>query len=1164
MNEMDLAKAIFGKDDKTSPNAPSVQFGTAVSNSVDGTVSVIVDGETVNQVYEDDDGNPVEDAHVDLPCEPNVQSGDVVRITTVNGAPTVSGVVGGGDRTYDVAASAADAAASAQASADAAQNSANAAAAAAGAAQTSADDAATAAASAQADATAAGTAAAQAISDAATAQGAADAAQADATAAGTAADVAQASADAAQQSATNANEYASRALGNLSTVQSVAETLAWVSEHGTMAHTTDTAPDPTHVYFVADPSGDYTVGGATYSLVAEPDAADLGSYFELSIDESLNNYVGTHLALTDDGLWLLPAATGTYKVLVSTGAGSTYTTPGTYIIDGTGGTIAAFTGDGISFDSGTAFTIGDESAYIHFDGDGHINIGGTGITIGGSVSLADLLRKYDSTITADDISVTKTGTTATITVGSETVTISDGAKGDKGDTGATGPQGETGPQGPQGETGATGAAGGRWYSGTKITGTSTTAKVFSGSGISSAVVGDMYLNTSTCYTYRCTVAGNASTAKWAYVNGIKGATGSQGPQGETGPQGPQGIQGETGATGATGPQGAKGDKGDKGDTGDTGAQGVSVSSVVHQYYLSTSASSQAGGSWTVTPADYVTGRYYWERWLITFSDNSTAYTEATLAKEVTSAWTAIESNSEQIALKANASDVYTKAQTDGLISQEVTDRNSAIEQSAESITSSVSATYATKSAANPNLSPFFSAAPVEVGDWWTFVQNTKTAFTPLDDGWVHVRHDNTNGTKVSRTDFEIKGAGEIEPGADYTFLFEFRNNDSTGSNTFYIVQSARRVQFWGGVIKKNIEGANASSTSTNLYNNFAPGTDGVYRKRFVKVSEAADSAYLNREGDLALCCLTVYVSPGFVAEYDVRVSIYEGEYLGPYKPYSDQVLRTSVTALSTRVTQTEADVTTAINGVNGLNALVRQYGQGVLVCRTGNTIGALVNADGSFDIVSVTWDGATPTAGDTVGQVSGSGATFLSGNANIVAHPNGGIELYGGMSSNSLIIADGWEDGAGTKYSGLTFSQLIAWGYNEEIESTSALKLIRAANRNRTVLYNNATGTTGTVTLSATAANYNHMRIYFRTSWVGRASVDVYAPNGKSVALNISEIHDWPTASVMYVTRVCAISGKNITRSYEYGLSRSFASGAMQGHSDSNYIYIIRVEGWNE
>ena len=38
----------------------------------------------------------------------------------------------------------------------------------------------------------------------------------------------------------------------------------------------------------------------------------------------------------------------------------------------------------------------------------------------------------------------------------------------------------------QGSTGATGAAGGKWYSGTGITGTSTTATTFSGSGVSSA------------------------------------------------------------------------------------------------------------------------------------------------------------------------------------------------------------------------------------------------------------------------------------------------------------------------------------------------------------------------------------------------------------------------------------------------------------------------------------------------------------------------------------------------------------------------------------------------------------------------------------------------------------------------------------------------------
>ena len=82
----------------------------------------------------------------------------------------------------------------------------------------------------------------------------------------------------------------------------------------------------------------------------------------------------------------------------------------------------------------------------------------------------------------------------------------------------------------KGQTGGTGA-GAVWYTGTAITGTSTTATIFSGSGIANAKVGDMYLNTSTQNTYRCTVAGAASVAKWVYVSNIKGAQGGTGPAG---------------------------------------------------------------------------------------------------------------------------------------------------------------------------------------------------------------------------------------------------------------------------------------------------------------------------------------------------------------------------------------------------------------------------------------------------------------------------------------------------------------------------------------------------------------------------------------------------------------------------------------------------------
>ena len=171
-----------------------------------------------------------------------------------------------------------------------------------------------------------------------------------------------------------------------------------------------------------------------------------------------------------------------------------------------------------------------------------------------------------------------------------------GDKGDKGDTGAQGPQGEkgatgaqgpqgekgetgaTGPQGAKGDTGAAGTPGSKWYNGTGVTGTSTTGTVFSGSGVSSARVGDMYLNTSTGDVYECTTAGAASTAKWAYKGSIKGATGSQGPKGDKGDTGTQGPQGEKGATGAQGPKGDTGAQGPKGEDGDSIKVGTSYAS----------------------------------------------------------------------------------------------------------------------------------------------------------------------------------------------------------------------------------------------------------------------------------------------------------------------------------------------------------------------------------------------------------------------------------------------------------------------------------------------------------------------------------------------------------------------------------------------------------
>ena len=77
-----------------------------------------------------------------------------------------------------------------------------------------------------------------------------------------------------------------------------------------------------------------------------------------------------------------------------------------------------------------------------------------------------------------------------------------------------------------------------------------------------------------------------------------------------------GSTGATGATGATGPQ---------------GSTGKGLKSAVDQYYLSTSNTTQSGGSWSNTQPSWVSGKYIWTRTYQTWNDNTTTTTTPVLA-----------------------------------------------------------------------------------------------------------------------------------------------------------------------------------------------------------------------------------------------------------------------------------------------------------------------------------------------------------------------------------------------------------------------------------------------------------------------------------------------------------------------------------------------------
>ena len=72
--------------------------------------------------------------------------------------------------------------------------------------------------------------------------------------------------------------------------------------------------------------------------------------------------------------------------------------------------------------------------------------------------------------------------------------------------------------------------------------------------------------------------------------------------------------------------------------GETGAAGRSVSSITEEYYLSTSKTAQAGGSWVASPPAWSAGKYLWTRSKIVYADPAgTVYT----APVCDSSWEAV-------------------------------------------------------------------------------------------------------------------------------------------------------------------------------------------------------------------------------------------------------------------------------------------------------------------------------------------------------------------------------------------------------------------------------------------------------------------------------------------------------------------------------------------
>ena len=287
----------------------------------------------------------------------------------------------------------------------------------------------------------------------------------------------------------------------------------------------------------------------------------------------------------------------------------------------------------------------------------------------------------------------------------------------------------------------------------------------------------------------------------------------------------------------------------------------------------------------------------------------------------------------------------------------ITSAETAIQQNASDITLRATKTEAYQTA-QPNLSPMFGVPPYWPAEnpYWVNRENTTVGlfnFTHMGDGWVRVQCDMTSQTSSKRCNMVNMPSPSVEPDKDYTFLFEFRNNNSTfgesGTANVYVVQT-NGDQFWGGAVKKIIENGGTGPNSTTYIKDI-PSNGTVMVKRFVKVSEAADGTHWgNYSADNPFGCVSIvpFLYPGDNIDFEMRMSIYEGEYTGPYKPYAGPQLYATQAELKVTADGISSEVSKKTDSATIIST-IRQSAESVKIKASQVEIdGAAIFSDSTF------------------------------------------------------------------------------------------------------------------------------------------------------------------------------------------------------------------------
>ena len=196
-----------------------------------------------------------------------------------------------------------------------------------------------------------------------------------------------------------------------------------------------------------------------------------------------------------------------------------------------------------------------------------------------------------------------------------------------------------------------------------------------------------------------------------------------------------------------------------GAKGSTGVTGTGVTSITEEYYLSTSKTTQTGGSWTTTPPTWSNGKYIWTRSKIIYNNpTSTSYTTPVCSSE----WEAVnEIKVGGTNLIKNGSGKYKK----GFFNNFVYNDNNELEVIWDLVADASTTHYASTSLTNGFVIPINKYEPGEVYTWsYDIMYLEYTGVTQIGEKAIGQRYTTggqQNWQRVTEHDLPIGSSYEL-------------------------------------------------------------------------------------------------------------------------------------------------------------------------------------------------------------------------------------------------------------------------------------------------------------------------------------------------------------------------------------------------------------------